>query len=504
MPVQYYIKHAFENEGASISKIAKNVDVCWRTAAKYAYKEDWNESPPTVKKRRRPVMDPVADIVDTWLLEDQLLPRKDRRNAAAIYRELRDEHSFEGSERTVREYVRNRRKELLKEEPEPTAYVELVHEPGEAQADFGTIHCVRDSKIVEARALILSFPWSNAGFAVPMPSENAECLLEGLRLLFDQAGGVPQRLVLDNATTMVATIGKGEERTLTEAFMRFQLHYRFDVDFCAPARGNEKGNVENKVGYSRRQWLCPLQPLNSFEELGEELAIKAIRDMDRPHYKKGRSIADMWQEEQSALLPLPSVPFEAVRLDAAVLNNYAQFRFESETYSAPQGKPRQKVLLSVYWDRIEVRNREGEVLTTLPRHYMLKEQPIDWLAHFEIYSRRARATVHSAMFRYLPEAVQAYLKEANASERSARVRFVRDMLKTYSIDEVAKALEALPADRRANPANVELKLYALNPENGLPKPIVEGYTPIEVAAYNPDSAVYDRLLPARAKGAVRA
>jgi hypothetical protein len=135
---------------------------------------------------------------------------------------------------------------------------------------------------------------------------------------------------------------------------------------------------------------------------------------------------------------------------------------------------------------------------------MLKEQPIDWLAHFEIYSRRARATVHSAMFRYLPETVQAYLKEANASERSARVRFVRDMLKTYSIDEVAKALEALPADRRANPANVELKLYALNPENGLPKPIVEGYTPIEVAAYNPDSAVYDRLLPARAKGAVRA
>jgi hypothetical protein len=129
--------------------------------------------------------------------------------------------------------------------------------------------------------------------------------------------------------------------------MRFQLHYRFDVDFCAPARGNEKGNVENKVGYSRRQWLCPLQPLNSFEELGEELAIKAIRDMDRPHYKKGRSIADMWREEQSALLPLPSVPFEAVRLDAAVLNNYAQFRFESETYSAPQGKPRQKVLLSV-------------------------------------------------------------------------------------------------------------------------------------------------------------
>jgi hypothetical protein len=68
-------------------------------------------------------MDPVAEIVDTWLLEDELLPRKERRNAVGIYRQLKDEHGFEGSERTVREYVRNPRKELLKEEAEPIPYV---------------------------------------------------------------------------------------------------------------------------------------------------------------------------------------------------------------------------------------------------------------------------------------------------------------------------------------------------------------------------------------------
>jgi hypothetical protein len=53
MPVQYYIKHAFENEGASISEIARKVDVCWRTAAKYAYKEDWNESSTLIPWLRR-------------------------------------------------------------------------------------------------------------------------------------------------------------------------------------------------------------------------------------------------------------------------------------------------------------------------------------------------------------------------------------------------------------------------------------------------------------------
>jgi len=108
-----------------------------------------------------------------------------------------------------------------------SAYVELEHPAGEAQADFGTIHCVREGKIVEVKSLALSFPRSNAGFAVPMPSENTECFLEGLKRLFVQAGGVPRRLVLDNASAAVASIGEGEERVLTEAFSRFQLHRRF-------------------------------------------------------------------------------------------------------------------------------------------------------------------------------------------------------------------------------------------------------------------------------------
>ena len=495
MPVQHYIKYAYESEEASISDIAKRTGVSWRTAAKYARRDDWNEPIPGARAKRRPVMDPVAETVDTWLLEDRLLPRKDRRNAAAIYRELRDAHGFKGRERT---YVQKRRGELFKHDS--SAYVELDHPIGEAQADFGTIHCVRDGKIVEVKSLVLSFPWSNAGFAVPMPSENTECFLEGLKLLFEQAGGVPRRLVLDNMSAAVASIGEGEERVLTEAFMRFQLHHRFEADFCGPARGNEKGNVENKVGYTRRQWLCPIHPLNSFEELGKLLAAEAVKDMDRVHYKADRKISDLWEEERSALLPLPNVPFEAMRLDSAVLNNYAQFRFEKATYAVPQGKPRQKVLLSVYWDRIEVRNREGELLTTLPRHYMLKEQPIDWAALFEIYSRRPRAAVHSAMFQHLPEAARVYLQEVDAPDRAIRVRILRDMLKTYSMDQIAEALEALPSDRRANPANLELKLYSLRPENRTPEPIAEGYTPLEVAAYDPDSTLYDRLLPTRLEG----
>ena len=225
-----------------------------------------------------------------------------------------------------------------------------------------------------------------------------------------------------------------------------------------------------------------------------------MKDIDRVHYKADRKISGLWEEERSALLPLPNVAFEAMRLDSAVLNNYAQLRFEKATYAVPQGKPRQKVLLSVYWNRFEVRNLEGEILTILPQHYMLKEQPIDWAALFEVFSQRPRAVVHSAMFRHLPRAVRAYLQDVDAPDQAIGVRALRDVLKAYSMDQVAEALEALPADRRANLANLGLKLYALRPENRTPEPIAEDYTPLVVAAYDPDSALYDQLLPTRMEG----
>ena len=47
-------------------------------------------------------------------------------------------------------------------------------------------------------------------------------------------------------TTAVAQVLKGTERVLADGFSRFMLHYRFHADFCNPASGNGKGNVENK------------------------------------------------------------------------------------------------------------------------------------------------------------------------------------------------------------------------------------------------------------------
>lgn len=73
-----------------------------------------------------------------------------------------------------------------------------------------------------------------------------------MKRIFEYIGGIPIRLRFDNMTTAVAQVLKDGERVLTEGFTRFVLHCIFRADFCNPASSNEKGNVEKKVGYSRR------------------------------------------------------------------------------------------------------------------------------------------------------------------------------------------------------------------------------------------------------------
>jgi transposase len=66
-------------------------------------------------------------------------------------------------------------------------------------------------------------------------------------------------------STAVTEILEGAERVITDGFYRFMLHHRFKVDFCNPNKGNEKGSVENKVGYTRRNMLVPVPVITDFD-----------------------------------------------------------------------------------------------------------------------------------------------------------------------------------------------------------------------------------------------
>ena len=159
-----------------------------------------------------------------------------------------------------------------------TRYERLEHPAGEAQVDFGNMTVVKDGAYKDIKALLLSFPYSNAAFVYPLPSENTECFLEGLKQLFHQAGGVPTHLRIDNLSAAVVTVGKGDNRTYTDAFLQFQMHYNFEVQPCNPYSGHEKGNVERKVCYTRNNWFTTAPIMESFSQLAQWLEVQAMED----------------------------------------------------------------------------------------------------------------------------------------------------------------------------------------------------------------------------------
>ena len=75
-------------------------------------------------------------------------------------------------------------------------------------------------------------------------------------------------------------------------------HYRFKAVFCNVDAGHEKGNVENKVGYHRRNMLVPVPRFEDISEFNKELLIRCEEDAKRQHYRKNGTIEELYRDDK--------------------------------------------------------------------------------------------------------------------------------------------------------------------------------------------------------------
>ncbi|WP_434060167.1 hypothetical protein [Peribacillus simplex] len=130
-----YIRHEANKKDRNYSEISKRLGRDPRTVKKYAEQEDFSPEVKPKQDRPSPVMDPFKKIVDEWILEDFKQKKKFRRTAKRMWEQLKEEFDFNGSDRTVRNYVSNRKKELVNEANQ--AALPLESKAGSAQVDFG-------------------------------------------------------------------------------------------------------------------------------------------------------------------------------------------------------------------------------------------------------------------------------------------------------------------------------------------------------------------------------
>jgi hypothetical protein len=122
---------------------------------------------------------------------------------------------------------------------------------------------------------------------------------------------------------------------LTNGFLRLKSHYLFESHFCSVRKPNEKGAVENLVGYSRRNFMVPVPQVESFSELNGKLELCCINELKRTVRGKNASKAELFEEEKPAMLALPKQPFEARRIEHTKVNSLLWVRFDRNDYSVP-------------------------------------------------------------------------------------------------------------------------------------------------------------------------
>ena len=276
------IRKAYFDEGCTISAIAAKFGIDRKTARKYIEQDDFNEAPPVQTKGNRwPKLEPYMKRIDEWLEHDVKERSKQRHTAKRVHTRLEGTYpDFDCSYRTVASYVKEKKRDIYSD---VRAALPLERKAGEAQVDFGSADFYENGTLCSGKYLTVSFPYSNAGYLQLFKGENRECLFEGLKAIFEHLGGVPTRLWFDNMSTVVKKVLKGGKRELCDAFLRFKEHHGFEAAFCNANAGHEKGNVENKVGYHRRNLLVPIPEFERLDRYNEELLRLCDEDHRREH-----------------------------------------------------------------------------------------------------------------------------------------------------------------------------------------------------------------------------
>lgn len=236
------IRKMFFEKGMNYAEISRATGFDVKTVKKYIFQENFNKALKP-KPMRKSKLDPFKEEIDQWLEEDKAVRKKQRHTAQRVFDRLFEKYSdtFNCSYRLVADYVAKKKQELYRGGHQ--FYFQLQHIPGEAQVDFGETDFFDQSGVKQnGHHLNISFPHSNSGYTQLFQGENQQCLMEGLRNIFEHIGGVPKRIWFDNPGTIVAKVLKDGERILTETFLRFMNHYGFTAAFCNVASGHEKGN----------------------------------------------------------------------------------------------------------------------------------------------------------------------------------------------------------------------------------------------------------------------
>lgn len=400
------IRHAVLVEGKSQREVARETGHSRNTIRKML--EDGQIPQYKVKKQRKsPILGPYKKLLEEWVEEDRKKIKKKRRTTARMYQIIQKEYGYQGSDATVRAFVGK-----LRRKSKQKVYVPLAYDPGETgQVDFGEADVLIAGQLVTAHMFVMWLGYSSAPFVQAYPAESQEVFFTGHVAAFNYFGGVPREIWYDNLKIAVNKVLKGRNRLEQDAFISFRSHYLYEANFCNTQAGWEKGGVEGRVGYLRRNFLIPTPEFESWEALNEYLRQQCDQQQTRQLKGRSQSIGERLQAEQAQFLPLPNTSYPCCKTVSVKANTLSLVTFATNRYSVPVAYAGDKLLLRAYVDHIEI-CAGAEQIASHQRCWQREQDTLNPYHYLPLLSRKPRAFAHAKAIRqwqrYWPAVFDAY------------------------------------------------------------------------------------------------
>ena len=480
------IRHLHLVEGVPKKEIARRLRLDVKTVRRAV---DNQTAPVRVSPPRAGSLDPWREQIEQWL-------REDRRTTAKRIRRLLLPLAGPLSPRTVRRYVGALRTAVAPKE----AFVHRSVLPGTTmEVDFGESWADIAGAPCKVKYLVATLPYSNLYFAKAYPVERLESLLDGIESAFRYLGGLVDRVVLDNTSLAVKEVLAGRDRVQTEAFEAFRGAYPFRAEFCAPAKGWEKGSVETGVKYVRNLVFRPRLAVESWEALNAVILTELEADLPARHLDDGRSVHEAWTLEREHLRAMPVHLPATCRVVARVADKFGHVRVDHITYSVPIRHAYRPVWVKLYHDRVAIAVG-AEVVAQHRRAYCRGAKVLDAFHVLPLLERKHRAVAEATAlvdWRLAPvwQQVRAELAKHTRKPDQEWVRMLR-LMETHPAAAVERAVTA--ALERQSPRLETVRLILRQQQAG-PPPVcrpVAGVRPelARIAVAAPTLAAYDALV----------
>lgn len=211
-----------------------------------------------------------------------------------------------------------------------------------------------------------------------------------------------------DAKTAMDRIGRGKQRDVNTRFLAMTSHYVFEPEFCNPAAGREKGQVEKNLRDARHRLWQVVPTFPDLDALNDWLEQRCMALWaETAHGSLPGSIADIGEAEKPSLMPLPT-PFDGFVEQGKRVSPTCLINFDRNRYSVPASFANRPARLRIYPERLVI-VAGGYVICTHERiiersHRQPGRVICDWRHYLAVVQRKPGALRNGAPFVEMPEA----------------------------------------------------------------------------------------------------